>query len=155
MTVLNSQQITNDVYFANDENISCIPSNVWDGYWTWTMKTIYEFDVEAGESLDLHAIVSTDPAADTNKFFALWIKQDGNTKAASYDDSWTWETAEGSTAQDNGGIAIAYKTTVQERSHFEVQVYGGAESCLITWHQAQVMYKTYGSGHVKVQEYYQ
>ena len=76
--------------------------------------------MKAGETLDLYANVSTDPAADNNKFFVLWVLEDGEGKAVSYDDSWTHATAENSTNEDNGGIALSYKTTVQKDTKFEV-----------------------------------
>lgn len=105
---------------------------------------LHSFDVPAGETLDFEVSIASHQGRKNN---ALWLRlyQDDVQVSVTIDD--------GQGGDDNNVVAMFYKAKMDPSrgSSFKLLAWGGSHVRTIAKRQFQLGYKTYGVGHVDIQ----
>ena len=106
---------------------------------------LHTFTVEAGESLDFLANITTHDDYQSN-YFKLRLLKNGELVAKSEDDG-NWVDGKTAENDDNLSLSLLYKGQFNQDARYEVFAQALPFEHKIKEDQMQISYKTYGVGH--------
>ena len=128
---LQSQQVTDDVYYVNEEAID-IPKDAYKSLYTWTVKK--------GETMDFETKLDTDYGMRANS--SVWLKLFENDRmvARSIDT--------GNGEKENVIETLFYRAkAMDEDVEYRLDIYSGGWDARIKPRHYHLAYTTYGPGH--------